>query len=101
MHEVTLQILGILRDGPASADRIMARLRQVNDGRPPPLATFYRHLKNGLDRGWIEIVGEAQGDRGRPKQRYRVTRAGAGAAADEARRLRALAALAAGKKGAV
>ncbi len=53
--------------------------------------------KTALDNGWIAIGGEAQAGRGRPQQRYRVTDAGAKAAAIEARRLRALADLALGK----
>ncbi len=97
MHEMTLQILGILREGTASADHIVVRLNQENDGKDPSLATFYRHLKIGLDNGWIAIAGEAQAGRGRPQQSYRVTDAGVEAAAIEARRLRALADLALGK----
>ncbi len=101
MPEVTLQILGILREGTSSANHIVVRLNQENGGNKPSLATFYRHLKTALDNGWIAIAGEAQADRGRPQQRYRVTGAGAKAAADEATRLRALVALATGKKGAL
>ena len=97
MHEVTLQILGILREDPASANHIVVRLSQENDGKTPPLATFYRHLKTGLDNGWIAIAGEAQAGRGRPRQRYRVTDAGAKAAAVEATRLRTLADLVLGE----
>ncbi len=101
IHEVTLQILGILREGPNSANHIVLRLSQENDGKTPPLATLYRHLKTALDNGWIAIAGEAQAGRGRPQQRYRVTDAGAKAAAVEARRLRSLADLALGKTQAV
>ena len=103
IHEVTLQILGILREGPNSANHIVLRLSQENDGKTPPLATLYRHLKTALDNGWIAIAGEAQAarGRGRPQQRYRVTDAGAQAAAVEARRLRSLADLALGKTQAV
>ena len=101
IHEVTLQILGILREGPNSANHIVLRLSQENDGKTPPLATLYRHLKTALDNGWIAIAGEAQAGLGRPQQRYRVTDAGAKAAAVEARRLRSLADLALGKTQAV
>ena len=62
----------------------------------PSLASFYRHLKRGLDEGWIESVGEETGAKspGRPSQRFRVTDSGLWAVRSEAARLRALAALA-------
>ena len=91
------QILISLRQGASQASEILDAIRAMDEtATGPSLASFYRHLKRGLDEGWIESVGEETGAKspGRPSQRYRLTDSGLGAVRSEAARLRALAALA-------
>ena len=66
IHEVTLQIMGILREGPNSANHIVLRLSQENDGKTPPLATRYRHLNTALDHVWITLRRQAHARPARP-----------------------------------
>jgi len=76
-------------------------MRELGQDSEPPLASFYRALKNALDEGHLDILDPAdEGRRGRPPQRYRITRSGRIALAAEARRLGRLAKLALGAAGA-
>jgi DNA-binding PadR family transcriptional regulator len=90
-----------LRDDPQDAEGIVSRMRALGQETEPPLASFYRALKRALDDGYLEILEpEDAGRRGRPRQRYRITRSGRAALAAEARRLGKLAKLALGAAGA-
>jgi len=90
------QILISLRQGASQASEILDAIRAMDEtATGPSLASFYRHLKRGLDERWIESVGEETGAKspGRPSQRYRLTNGGLEAVRSEAARLRDLAAL--------
>jgi len=90
-----------LKDGPQGAEGIASGMRALGREAEPPLASFYRSLKRALDDGYLEILEpEEAGRRGRPRQRYRITRSGRTALAAEARRLGKLAKLALGAAGA-
>jgi len=94
-------ILLSLKDEPQDAEGIVSRMRELGRETEPPLASFYRALKIALDEGHLEILDPAEeGRRGRPRQRYRITRSGRTALAAEARRLGRLAKLALGAAGA-
>jgi DNA-binding PadR family transcriptional regulator len=93
-------ILLSLKDQPQDAEGIVSRMRELGRDSEPPLASFYRALKKALDDGLLEILNAVEeGRRGRPRQRYRITRAGKTALAAEARRLGRLAKLALGAAG--
>lgn len=83
------------------AEGIVTRMHALGQESEPPLASFYRALKKALDEGALEILPpEEAGRRGRPRQRYRLTRSGRSALSSEARRLGRLAKLALGAVGA-
>ena len=96
MQLTVFQILTILLGGVASAREVMTHLGEMSERDVPSLATFYRHLKSGLDAGWVAIATEERPGqrRGRPQQHYRITASGKKAAAHEALRLRSLSDLA-------
>ncbi len=97
MNIAVFQILVSLRQGATQASEILDAIRTMDEAAPgPSLASFYRHLKRGLDEGWIELVGEETGVKspGRPSQRYGLTDSGLESVRSEAARLRDLAALA-------
>jgi DNA-binding PadR family transcriptional regulator len=92
---VLFHILLGLKDAPQDAEGIVSRLRTLGQESEPPLASFYRALKRALDEGYLEILApEDAARRGRPRQRYRITRSGSTALAAEARRLGRLSKLA-------
>jgi DNA-binding PadR family transcriptional regulator len=98
---VLFHILLGLKDEPQDAEGIVSRMRALGRESEPPLASFYRALKRALDEGYLEILApEDAGRRGRPRQRYRITRSGRAALAAEARRLGRLSKLALGAAGA-
>jgi len=98
---ILFHILLGLKDEPQDAEGIVSRMRALGQETEPPLASFYRALKRALDDGYLEILEpEDVGRRGRPRQRYRITRPGRTALATEARRLGKLAKLALGAAGA-
>lgn len=98
MNETLYQVLLPLRAGDLSAADVLDRVREVaGAGATPSLAAFYRCLKTGMDRGWLEIAGADTSGRGRPNRIYRLSPAGHRAVEKEARRLRALAALGLGE----
>ncbi len=97
---VLFHILLGLKDEPQDAEGIVSRMRALGRASEPPLASFYRALKRALDEGYLEILDpEDAGRRGRPRQRYRITRSGRTALASEARRLGRLSKLALGAAG--
>ena len=101
MSPILFHVLLGLRDAPQDAEGIVSRMRALGQETEPPLASFYRALKRALDDGYLEILEpEDAGRRGRPRQRYRITRSGRAALAAEARRLGKLAKLALGAAGA-
>jgi DNA-binding PadR family transcriptional regulator len=98
---ILFHILLGLRDDPQDAEGIVSGMRALGQETEPPLASFYRALRSALDDGYLEILEpEGAGRRGRPRQRYRITRSGRTALAAEARRLGKLAKLALGAAGA-
>jgi DNA-binding PadR family transcriptional regulator len=92
MNASLLRILIALTDGEGSSADLLARLRRATPGEAPSLATFYRRLKEGLDRGWIEVLASAAGESGpgRPAQTFRLSDEGRVAAREEAARWRAV-----------
>lgn len=101
MNSLLFHVLLGLKDEPLNAEEIVARMSSLGHEAEPPLASFYRALKRGLEEGYLEILDtEEAGRRGRPRQRYRVTRSGRSALAAEARRLGKLVKLALGAAGA-
>ena len=101
MNPTLFHVLLGLRDDPQDAEGIVSRMRTLGRETEPPLASFYRALKRALDDGYLEILDpEEAGRRGRPRQRYRITRSGRTALSAEARRLGKLAKLALGAAGA-
>ena len=101
MSPILFHVLLGLKDEPQDAEGIVSLMRALGHETEPPLASFYRALKRALDDGYLEILySEEAGRRGRPRQRYRITRSGRTALAAEARRLGRLAKLALGGAGA-
>jgi DNA-binding PadR family transcriptional regulator len=97
---ILFHILLGLRDEPLDAEGIVSRMRGSGQESEPPLASFYRALKKALDEGYLEILPpDDEARRGRPRQRYRITRTGKSALTAEARRLGRLAKLALGAAG--
>lgn len=89
MHPTLFRILAVLRPGPAAASALLDEIRAIDPGAVPSLPTFYRHLREGVESGWMEIL-EPEGEPdapGRPSQSYALTPAGARALHDEAERL--------------
>lgn len=100
MSPVLFHILLGLRDEALDAEGIVLRMRAHGREAEPPLASFYRALKKALDEGYLEILDPEEAlRRGRPRQRYRITRSGRSALAVEARRLGRLSKLALGGAG--
>lgn len=86
------EILLALEDGPLHGYGIVKRVEENTDGRislAPSL--LYRRLRRLLDDGLVEEGEEVPGDRGRPRQEYRLTGEGASLLRAEARRVVALA----------
>ena len=96
MNHTIFQILLSLKDDPRDADGVLEAMRKLGGARAvPALASFYRGLKKASDSGFIRLLGASKGDgRGRPRQRYQMTRSGRYALRTEARRLGNLAAAA-------
>lgn len=94
MNEMLFQILLSLKDAPQDAEGILGRIREL-EKRTPAIASFYRGLNKAADAGYLQILeAEEPEGRGRPRQRYRITRAGRSSLEAEARRLGRLAKLA-------
>lgn len=89
-------ILALLRPAPSDAASLLESLGKLGGGRGPSVPAFYRHVKRGIDEGWVEIDGtEAREDGpGRPSQIYRITPLGLKALREQALELQAYARLA-------
>ncbi|HSF16267.1 MAG TPA: hypothetical protein VLK65_12015 [Vicinamibacteria bacterium] len=95
MTPLTFHILLSLKDESRDAEGIVGRMRELTGANEPPLASFYRSLKKALDDGTIVLAEPTEESRrGRPPQRYRITRAGRAALSAEARRIERLAQIA-------
>lgn len=97
MQLILFQILAVLRDKPAEASTVLARLEDLLPARRvPSLPTFYRHLRRGMEHGWIEVEGleDDEPGPGRPARIYSVTREGREAVQRRARELDAFTSLA-------
>lgn len=92
MNETVFQVLLQLKDSALDAEGILESMKRDNpDLEQPAIASFYRALKKASDTGYLAVERvEAEG-RGRPRQRYALTRAGRSALESEARRLARLA----------
>lgn len=101
MHITLFQILAVLREGPAEASDLLGRLRAVTPEDVPSLPAFYRHIRRGMEEGWIEVEGTDGSDEGpgRPARIYRLTPAGVAAVRGRALELDAITSLALGRKG--
>lgn len=102
MTETITQILLVLLERPGTASEILDAIADLDQGREPSVATFYRQLARGCDAGWIEMTpaAEASSHRGRPGHRYSITPTGSQAVRAEAGRMRRLADAALAAKGA-
>lgn len=100
MHTILFQLLSILRQEPADASALLERLQSLTSGRAPSLPAFYRHLRRGMEDGWIVVVGTDQQDEGpgRPRQVYRITESGTAALREHAREMEVFTTLALGKE---
>ena len=96
VHTVLFRLLAILRAEPTDASALIERLRSLAPGNVPSLPAFYRHLRRGMDEGWIMVDGTDPPEHGpgRPRQVYRLTQSGRAALAEHARELRIFASLA-------
>lgn len=102
MHLTLFQILALLRDAPADASTVLDGLeRLLSHEDVPSVPAFYRHLRRGLESGWIEVEGTDPPDEGpgRPARIYRLTEAGRGAVRERALELDAFTSLALGGGG--
>lgn len=90
----TYRILAILEPRPLRAADVMERLRGEVRRDAPSIPSFYRLLKQQLDKGNLEIARTvSDGGRGRPQHVYRLTPAGRRGLQEQAERLQVLAAL--------
>lgn len=99
MHLTLFQVLALLRRAPADASAVLAGLEARLPARDvPSLPAFYRHLRRGMENGWIEVEGTDPGDEGpgRPARVYRLTRRGRAAVRERALELDAFTSLALG-----
>jgi len=96
MHMTLFQIMVVLRDGPREAGVAIALMRRlVAAGEVPSVPSFYRHLRRGMEAGWIEVEGTAEEEGpGRPARSYRLTPAGVAALRARGKELEALTRLA-------
>ncbi len=79
MHLVLFQILAVLQGEAADASSALARLEGLLPPRDvPSVPAFYRHLRRGIERGWIRPSGAYDGEQGpgRPARIYQLTRDG-------------------------
>ena len=98
MNTTTLRILLAISEEGCTAAEIIARLASIpGGGKIPSLPALYRHLKAGIDHGWLQVEPMDDGTPGRPRQIYRLTSPGKKAIAHESRKLRALATFALGE----
>lgn len=86
MHTTLFQLMAVLRMEPADAAVLLERLENLTSGKPPSLPAFYRHLRRGMEEGWVVVEGTDQAGEGpgRPRQVYRITASGEEALQDHA-----------------
>jgi DNA-binding PadR family transcriptional regulator len=86
MHPTLFRILAVLRPAPAAAATLLDQIRALDPDSVPSVPTFYRHLREGVESRWIEILEpeDEPGAPGRPSQSYALTAAGAHALQREA-----------------
>jgi len=89
LKPLPLHILLTLADGDSHGYAIMQAIRERTGGSlAAQTASFYRHLGNLIDEGWVaEATGRRQGDDPRRGAYYRLTARGRQVLADEQRRL--------------
>jgi DNA-binding PadR family transcriptional regulator len=89
MKPIPLQILLVLADGDSHGYGAMQAIRARTSGSVAvQTGSFYRHLGNLIDDGWVvEVAGRREGDDPRRGTYYRITPRGRQALADEKRRL--------------
>ena len=99
MHTVLFQLLSILRHEPADASALLERLESLTSGSTPSLPAFYRHIRRGMEDGWIVVAGTDHQEEGpgRPRQVYRITETGTAALRDHALDMEVFTTLALGK----
>lgn len=99
MHTILFQVLSILQQAAADASALLERLRSLTSGSGPSLPAFYRHIRRGMENGWIEVAGtdRPEDGPGRPRQVYRITQTGTAALRRHARELEVFTTLALGK----
>lgn len=90
MQMVLFRIMVALSEGPGDANEVLERLRRGGGFGVPSVPAFYRHLRKGLEHGWIAVDGIDADTRGRPAQRYALSPAGERAVEEYARELRGL-----------
>ena len=92
LKPLVFQVLLALVDGERHGWSLVREIQQRGDFDQIMPGNFYRTLRGMLADGLIEEVsGRAKGEPDEERRRYfRLTKAGAGAAAAEARRLEAL-----------
>jgi DNA-binding PadR family transcriptional regulator len=75
MHRALFQILALLRDAPSDAASLLGGIEALTPKRGPSMPAFYRHLRRGIEEGWVGIDGTDPRDDGpgRPSQIYRLT----------------------------
>jgi DNA-binding PadR family transcriptional regulator len=103
MHTILFQLLSILRQDPADASALLERLQSLTSGSVPSLPAFYRHIRRGMEDGWIVVAGTDQQEDGpgRPPQVYRITESGTAALKAYAREMEVFTTLALGEGRAV
>jgi DNA-binding PadR family transcriptional regulator len=96
MHMTLFQILAVLNGNPSDALEVIHRLKEMTPTDVPSLPAFYRHLRRGMDAGWIVVegTGQPEGAPGRPRQIYGLTSEGRAALRHRARDLNAFTLLA-------
>lgn len=101
MHMSLFQILAVLRERPSDASTLLDRLGSLTPDDVPSLPAFYRHIRRGMEEGWIEVEGTEGPDDGpgRPARTYRLTPEGRAAVRERAVELDAITALALGRRG--
>lgn len=89
MHTTLFQIMAVLRHGSAEAGAVIERLGELAPpSEVPSVPSFYRHLRRGMEEGWIRVEGAADPDQpGRPAQAYGLTPEGEAALHERSREL--------------
>jgi DNA-binding PadR family transcriptional regulator len=77
MSLVLFLILAVLRERAADSATLLAELRRRAPSEAPSIPALYRHVRRGLDEGWLDVVdAEHSEGPGRPSRLYELTAAG-------------------------